>query len=338
METYLSAIVDFYLKPQKRIWMPAQPDTTITIASPKKVEENRTKNLSQEEASHRLSFLANIVDTEGYAIKDTNTNLREDIASEAASAQDIFESSNYQTISQDLQQNNTARHDQLVAQMRNAINANNNIATHNTTISHQVQSPQPTAFPAQQLAAAQQPAAFAQTTPATPITTPQFTTTTPFAPPTFTTNVPPAAAILTQPQPSSTQIQQTPTIIPPTQPAPTEADVNNAIATSSATIQPDLNEIHDALRQNDDPFAPLTQQSVQNSELLPQDIPITPEDTPLAEPAEPQPEQQKSNISPEDLQNLANNTDYSIETLAKQAKRLEEKQANNNQEVYISLH
>ena len=122
METYLSAVVDFYLKPQKRIWMPGQSDTTITITAPKNVEESRTKDLSQEEAGRRLSFLANIVDTEGYAIKDTNSNLRDDIASEAAQAQDIFEANQNYTLDHSLEQSTANRHAQLVEQMRNAIN------------------------------------------------------------------------------------------------------------------------------------------------------------------------------------------------------------------------
>ena len=55
METYLSAIVDFYLKPQKRVWMPGQVESTIKITAPKKVEDNRTKDLSEEEAGRRRS-------------------------------------------------------------------------------------------------------------------------------------------------------------------------------------------------------------------------------------------------------------------------------------------
>jgi hypothetical protein len=38
-----------------------------------------------------------------------------------------------------------------------------------------------------------------------------------------------------------------------------------------------------------------------------------------------------------EMQALANNSDFSIETIAKQAKRIQEKQSNDN-EVYISLH
>ena len=66
METYLAAVIQFYLKPNKRLWMPGQSETSIEITAPKKTEEARTRNITGEEASHRLSFLAQVVDTEGY--------------------------------------------------------------------------------------------------------------------------------------------------------------------------------------------------------------------------------------------------------------------------------
>ena len=241
METYLSAIVDFYTKPQKRVWMPGQSDTTITITAPKVVEESRTKDLSQEEAGRRLSFLANIVDTEGYAIKETNSNLRDDIASEASQAQDIFEVNQNYTLDKSLEQSTANRHAQLVEQMRNAINQNSIYGA----------------------AAAQ-----------------------------------PAQQPIQQPAPA------------PVAPAPA-APVN--VAANAATIQPDMEEIREALAPEPEP------------EPIPEipEIPEAPEpeETPAPDPA---------------LQDLANNPDFSIETIAQQAKRIE-KQKNDN-EVYISLH
>ena len=234
METYLSAIVDFYTKPQKRVWMPGQSDTTITITAPKVVEESRTK----EEAGRRLSFLANIVDTEGYAIKETNSNLRDDIASEASQAQDIFEVNQNYTLDKSLEQSTANRHAQLVEQMRNAINQNSIYG------------------------AAAQPA---------------------------------------QPQPAQQPIQQPAPA--PVAPAPA-APVN--VAANAATIQPDMEQIREALAPEPAPE--------------PEPMPEIPE-APAPDPA---------------LQDLANNPDFSIETIAQQAKRIE-KQKNDN-EVYISLH
>ena len=286
METYLSAVVDFYLKPQKRIWMPGQSDTTITITAPKYVEESRTKDLSQEEASHRLSFLANIVDTEGYAIKETNSNLREDVASEAAATKDMFETNQNYDLNQTLEQTAADRHAQLVEQMRNAINQNSIYGaaaapTQTPQISHQITAP----------AQIPQPPAIA------PQITQQFQSYTPSA---------------------------------TSQPAGMPVDVS----ASAATIQPDMDEIHEALT------APAPEE---NQENAPDNIPeeqseepeVEPTPPPIPEP-EPVPEQIPEEPSAE-MKELANNTDFSIETIAKQAKRIQEKEANDN-EVYISLH
>ena len=46
METYLAALISYYLKPHKRLWTPGQRESTIYIAAPKIVEEERTKDLS----------------------------------------------------------------------------------------------------------------------------------------------------------------------------------------------------------------------------------------------------------------------------------------------------
>lgn len=266
METYLSAVVDFYLKPQKRIWMPGQSDTTITITAPKTVEENRTKDLSQEEAGRRLSFLANIVDTEGYAIKETNSNLRDDVASEAAQTQDIFEVNQNYTLDHSLEQSTANRHAQLVEQMKQAINKNSiygSAAPQQTpTISHQTPTPAPTpaSVPASAIAPAPAPA---------PVAQPVAPEVNPYQAPAMPAGIPAAPA------------------------QPTAPD----LSASTATIQPDMNEIHEALT------APVKEETSE----------------PSAE-----------------MKALANNADFSIETIAKQAKRIQEKQ--NDNEVYISLH
>ncbi len=97
METYLAAIVSFYVKPNKRYWQPDGIEHLIQISAPIKKEENLTKDISQNEASRRLSYLADIVDTEGWAIKHSiapvNTTVREEYSNEARSAEDMFDDS-----------------------------------------------------------------------------------------------------------------------------------------------------------------------------------------------------------------------------------------------------
>ena len=97
METYLAAIVSFYLKPRKRLWQPDGIEHLIQISAPINKEDSLTKDITQMEASRRLSYLADIVDTEGWAIKHsvapTQTAVREEYSNEARAAEDMFDNS-----------------------------------------------------------------------------------------------------------------------------------------------------------------------------------------------------------------------------------------------------
>lgn len=121
METYLAAVISFYTKPRKRFWMDGQSESTILITAPKKVEENRTRDITGEEAGHRLSFLANIVDTEGYAIKSAESPMRDDFYAEAYNARDMFDHSDSARLNDMITQEQKTRHDEIVNQMRAAI-------------------------------------------------------------------------------------------------------------------------------------------------------------------------------------------------------------------------
>lgn len=92
METYLSAMVSYHVKPKTRVWNPGQRESTIVITAPKQVELPRTRNISGEEASTRLSFLANVVDTEGYSIRgDAGGPMRDDFLAENLDAHDMLD-------------------------------------------------------------------------------------------------------------------------------------------------------------------------------------------------------------------------------------------------------
>ena len=129
METYLAAIVSYYLKPHTRLWAPGQRESTITITAPKKVEESRTRDITGEEATHRLSFLADIVDTGGYAIKGANNNpMREDLMAEASTATDMFEGYHFDSLSNAIQKDENERHAEVVREMQDAIDKSENVA------------------------------------------------------------------------------------------------------------------------------------------------------------------------------------------------------------------
>ena len=124
METYLAAVVSFYLKPNRRFWIPGERESTILITAPKQVEKPRSRNITEEEASHRLSFLADLVDTEGYSIKNgasTNSAIREEFLAEADAVEDVMDNTATPVLNQIITEQNSARHDELVEQMRTAI-------------------------------------------------------------------------------------------------------------------------------------------------------------------------------------------------------------------------
>lgn len=125
METYLAAIISFYFKPNRRIWTAGQRESTIKIIAPKKAEKSRTRNLTEEEASHRLSFLASIIDTEGYAIRG-DSSMKDEYAAEADTIKDVLDADN-PVIDRIIEQEQTERKQELIAQMRTAINRTDNL-------------------------------------------------------------------------------------------------------------------------------------------------------------------------------------------------------------------
>jgi hypothetical protein len=126
METYLAAKISFIFKNNKRIWTPGQSESTIEIIAPKKEESDHSKGLSRAEVSKRLSFLADIVDTEGYAIKNSSPNLpfNQEVYAEAESITDMYDADRNQTLNQNLADNNVQNREALVSQVQQAITNN----------------------------------------------------------------------------------------------------------------------------------------------------------------------------------------------------------------------
>lgn len=95
MEIYLAAIVSFYLKPRKRLWQADGIQSLVEITAPKVIEVQRAKNLTQSEAERRLSYLADIVDTGGWAIRgvasaQTSSPMQNEVFFEAQQAEDML--------------------------------------------------------------------------------------------------------------------------------------------------------------------------------------------------------------------------------------------------------
>jgi len=125
METYLAAIVSFYLKPHRRMWDPDGQQALIEIVAPRVAEVQRTNGLSQTEAEQRLSYLANVVDTHGWAVRGVdptqpNSSMNADVYYEAQQAEDVLDTSTRtaHTIENQLDQANARHRQELINRMQ----------------------------------------------------------------------------------------------------------------------------------------------------------------------------------------------------------------------------
>lgn len=129
METYLAAIVSYYLKPRTRTWQSGQKESTIHITAPKVVDDTRARDITGEEATHRLSFLADIVDTGGYAIKGVGANqVSEELVAEANNTTDMFETTHFDSLEDAIAKDETARHAEVMEEMKEAIRQDETMA------------------------------------------------------------------------------------------------------------------------------------------------------------------------------------------------------------------
>ncbi|MDQ2973715.1 MAG: PrgI family protein, partial [bacterium] len=74
-EIWLLARIRFFLKPRRRIWDQEGPKHLVTVTAPKRIEKHLYKNFTQNEVTSRLDALANVMDSRGWAVKNVNVNL-----------------------------------------------------------------------------------------------------------------------------------------------------------------------------------------------------------------------------------------------------------------------
>lgn len=126
METYLSAVVSFYfLKSRRRFWLPDGIDSFVTIIPPKDEDIKRTKDLDEYEASKRLGYLAELVDTHGWSVRGAgvpvpDTSINSDLYYESQQAVDVMDdrTSQAQVLDQKLQANNDAYRQNAITHMQ----------------------------------------------------------------------------------------------------------------------------------------------------------------------------------------------------------------------------
>lgn len=126
MEVYLAAMVSFYIKPRRRMWQPDGLSSLIEVTAPVVAEVQRTKNLSQDEAQRRLSYLADIVDTGGWALRGLNANptgtaMNSDAFYEAQQAHDVMDEAAgiAQNFDNMIEKNDQKRRQEIMDRMKN---------------------------------------------------------------------------------------------------------------------------------------------------------------------------------------------------------------------------
>jgi hypothetical protein len=124
MEIYLTAVVSFYLKPRKRLWQPDGIQSLVEVTAPKIVEVKRSKDLSQTEAQQRLSYLADIVDTGGWAVRGVgmpvpDSAMQNDVYYAAQQTEDILdkESGVARSFDSMIDQADNQRHQEMLNRM-----------------------------------------------------------------------------------------------------------------------------------------------------------------------------------------------------------------------------
>jgi hypothetical protein len=264
MEIYMAAIVSFYLKPRKRLWVPDGVQSMVEITAPKSIEIQRTKDLSQLEAEQRLSYLADIVDTGGWAVRgvvnpEASNAMQTDAYFEAQQTVDILDDNGgiAQSFDSMISQADVKRRQEIMDR-----------------INRQATAPTVDIIPVLPPASA----------PVAPVVAPPAPVADPYA-----SLQPVAAPVVTQ-----------------TAPDP------------QVSFNPYPTSMHQSV------VRPLSEQ------------PVATQAPPVAVP--PAPNTSEKPVSP-DIINLANNADLSIETIAHEAKRIQQKeeQLKDDGEVVISL-
>jgi hypothetical protein len=128
METYLTAVVQFYfLKSRKRFWVPDGIDSFVMIIPPKDADKILTKNLDEDEATRRLGYLADLVDSHGWSVRGAgvgspDTSVSSDLYYESQQTVDMMDNntSEAQSLDQKLQASNDAYRQSTVTRMQTA--------------------------------------------------------------------------------------------------------------------------------------------------------------------------------------------------------------------------
>ncbi len=299
MEIYMAALLSFYLKPRRRFWDPDGIETLVQIAAPRTPEIQRTKNISSTEAEQRLRYLSDLSDTHGWSVRGIHN------PSGSSLNTDVY---NEAQQTQDLLDN-----DGTVAQNLNYMISQSDERRHQQMLSQfQSAAASPTPPP--------QPQYIPPPDPYTVLAQPQ---------PAPTPVVEPVQQPVPQPVALQPQPLQSPEPTPAPQPyVPPTPVIQDPFASVPA---PQFNPYPASMNQTIiQPLGAASRPAPSNTSPSTQTTSTEPQTDPTTTSAKP--------VSP-DIMKLASNADLSIETIAREAHRISEKEANltNDNEVFISL-
>jgi len=133
MENWVAAIIKFRLKPQKRIWQNDGQESFINIEEAMEVDEVVIKDIVGEEAERRISFLSQLVDSEGWVTRGINTPIgaptsavSNDVMMESNNVIDMFDSTHSAAVGSELAQSQTSYREALMSQMQSNYAAETN--------------------------------------------------------------------------------------------------------------------------------------------------------------------------------------------------------------------
>ena len=294
MEVYLGALLSFYLKPRRRTWEPDGIESLIRITAPQVIEVQRTKDITESEAERRLSYLADIADTQGWAVRHLAqpaiNSMTSDAFYEAQSTVDVLDDNGgvAQSFDAMITQSDQRRKQEAIDRM------------HQQAAAVQPPAPQPVQADTYALPVYDPYAQLAQPQPQQALETQ----------PQIQAQVQPQQGIEFNPYPTIRQ-----SVIQP-------LDVADHAAQSPVPTMPTPPQPQ-PLPQAPQPPQPVAEQAPPPASQVVQETPV--------------PTTSEKHVSP-DIINLASNTDLSIETIQREANRIQKKEEADDGEVFISLH
>lgn len=125
METYLTAVIRFFLKPRQRLWQPEGSLDLVTIVAPRTPEVQLTKNIGGAAAAAQLGYLAQVVDTQGWATRgvvNPAASMNDIAYAEAQQAEDVFDENTnvVRTFESMLDKSNDVRKQSVMQKFREA--------------------------------------------------------------------------------------------------------------------------------------------------------------------------------------------------------------------------